>query len=287
MWKLKNSVAMGLILSLSILMGQTAELYAQEKGTTENGLTYTFYRKGGGVALDSGAIAIVNMRQIVMAGLDTLSDKMGRSFMPIRIMPPQDPVMEGLNMMSEGDSAALQCNITQIAPQLPPNIPDTAVAIFHISVDRAFADEVAYRAYIEGLEEERKKEEAVVIESYIAEKGWEAKKTASGLYYVIKEEGAGEPTKAGDRIVVHYTGKLLDGKKFDSSVDRGQPFTFNVGKGRVIKGWDEGFQLFKPGSKGVLIIPSHLGYGPRGAGGDIPPNAPLVFEVEFLENLGQ
>jgi peptidylprolyl isomerase len=108
-------------------------------------------------------------------------------------------------------------------------------------------------------------------------------KMDSGLEYVITEKGSGELATAGSRIKVHYTGSLEDGTKFDSSLDRGEPFTFELGAGMVIKGWDEGFTLLHVGDKAVLKIPPHLGYGERGAGGAIPPNATLIFEVELLE----
>jgi FKBP-type peptidyl-prolyl cis-trans isomerase len=107
--------------------------------------------------------------------------------------------------------------------------------------------------------------------------------TPSGLRYVELAVGEGEAAKAGDRVQVHYTGWLLDGTKFDSSVDRGQPFVFPLGAGRVIRGWDEGVAGMKPGGKRKLVIPPDLGYGARGAGGVIPPNATLVFEVELLK----
>ena len=106
--------------------------------------------------------------------------------------------------------------------------------------------------------------------------------TSSGLQYVDLTLGTGATAEAGQTVIVHYTGWLENGNKFDSSVDRGQPFSFPLGAGRVIKGWDEGVASMKVGGKRTLIIPPQLGYGARGAGGVIPPNATLVFEVELL-----
>jgi FKBP-type peptidyl-prolyl cis-trans isomerase len=107
--------------------------------------------------------------------------------------------------------------------------------------------------------------------------------TNSGLKYVDVKVGTGQEAKAGETVSVHYTGWLKDGKKFDSSLDRGQPFNFQLGAGRVIKGWDEGVQGMKVGGKRKLIIPSDLAYGQRGAGNVIPPGAELTFEVELLK----
>ena len=97
------------------------------------------------------------------------------------------------------------------------------------------------------------------------------------------ETGSGAEAEKGRRISVHYTGRLADGSKFDSSLDRGQPFEFKLGAGQVIRGWDEGFSGMKEGGKRKLTIPPEMGYGARGAGGVIPPNATLVFEVELLK----
>jgi FKBP-type peptidyl-prolyl cis-trans isomerase len=106
--------------------------------------------------------------------------------------------------------------------------------------------------------------------------------TASGLQYIDVKDGEGDAATAGQIAVVHYTGWLVNGTKFDSSVDRGQPFKFPLGAERVIKGWDEGVAGMKPGGVRKLVIPADLGYGSRGAGGVIPPNATLIFEVELL-----
>lgn len=107
--------------------------------------------------------------------------------------------------------------------------------------------------------------------------------TASGLYYKITKTTDGVAPKAGDEVAVHYAGRLVDGSEFDSSFKRNEPITFSVGIGQVIKGWDEGILLLKEGETGTFLIPSELGYGARGAGGVIPPNAWLVFDVELVK----
>lgn len=108
--------------------------------------------------------------------------------------------------------------------------------------------------------------------------------TDSGLQYIDVEEGSGAQPQPGNQVTVHYTGTLDDEArtKFDSSLDRNRPFSFKIGVGQVIKGWDEGVASMKVGGKRLLIIPPELGYGSRGAGGVIPPNATLIFEVELL-----
>lgn len=107
-------------------------------------------------------------------------------------------------------------------------------------------------------------------------------KTTSGLEYMEVEAGTGAQAEAGKTVSVHYTGKFQDGKVFDSSISRNEPIEFVLGRGNVIKGWDEGIALMKVGGKAQLIIPPELGYGERGAGGVIPPNATLVFDVELV-----
>jgi len=109
--------------------------------------------------------------------------------------------------------------------------------------------------------------------------------TDTGLKYEDLVEGEGKVAEANQKVSVHYTGWLTDGTKFDSSLDRNDPFSFPLGGGRVIRGWDEGVQGMKVGGKRKLTIPPQLGYGSAGAGGVIPPNATLVFEVELLEIL--
>ena len=129
--------------------------------------------------------------------------------------------------------------------------------------------------------------EATVIQPALAQTaGKKVMTTASGLKYTDETVGTGPSPKPGQTAVVHYTGWLyingVKGKKFDSSHDRNEPFEFPVGRGRVIKGWDEGVASMKVGGKRTLIIPPALGYGAAGAGGVIPPNATLMFDIELL-----
>lgn len=107
--------------------------------------------------------------------------------------------------------------------------------------------------------------------------------TKSGLQYAEIHAGTGATPKVGQRVTVHYTGVLENGVKFDSSVDRDEPFSFKIGVGQVIEGWDEGVLTMQQGGKRRLIIPSNLAYGPRGIAGAIPPNATLIFDVELLK----
>jgi len=128
-----------------------------------------------------------------------------------------------------------------------------------------------------------KADESVILEKYIKDNKITVKPTASGLYYIETKKGTGESPVAGKTVKVHYTGTLLNGTKFDSSLDRKQPYEFVLGQGSVIRGWDEGIALMKKGGKARLIIPSSLGYGENGRMPTIPPSATLVFDVELID----
>lgn len=149
------------------------------------------------------------------------------------------------------------------------------------------SDQKAFDALLKKIEDDKLAKEKGEIEKQkaIITKKWpNAVSTPSGLMYVVTQEGSGDATpQKGATVTAHYTGTLIEGTKFDSSVDRNQPFKFPVGMGRVIKGWDEAFLAMKKGEKRTLIIPPGLAYGARGAGGVIPPNATLVFDVELID----
>jgi len=131
-------------------------------------------------------------------------------------------------------------------------------------------------------QESAKKDESVLRQKYLQDNKITAKPTASGLYYIEQAKGTGVQAVPGKKVKVHYTGTLLNGTKFDSSRDRKEPFEFTLGKGQVIKGWDEGIAMMKKGGKAILIVPSSIGYGERDMG-EIPPYSTLVFDVELID----
>ncbi|MAZ28866.1 MAG: peptidylprolyl isomerase [Cytophagaceae bacterium] len=140
----------------------------------------------------------------------------------------------------------------------------------------------AFRKF-EGSREERIKQEKEAQKAALDKLSAGFKETESGLRYQIIQEGSGKPAVKGNQVSVHYKGQLADGTVFDSSYKRNQPLDFTVGIGQVIAGWDEGILLLKEGDKARFVIPSALGYGSRGAGGVIPPDAILVFDVELVK----
>ena len=161
------------------------------------------------------------------------------------------------------------------------------IEIIRVGADaKAFkSDQAAFDALLASQESRAKEKELSAMEEAMEQINGQypdAITTDSGLKYVVVAEGEGETPTAGTSVKVHYTGKLLDGTKFDSSVDRGSPIDFPVGQGRVIKGWDEALLTMKKGEKRVLIIPADLGYGPSGRG-PIPPNATMIFDVELID----
>lgn len=137
--------------------------------------------------------------------------------------------------------------------------------------------------YLQELQDKAKKVARAEGEQFLAENGKKenVKTTASGLQYVVEKEGTGAQPTAEDEVTVHYTGKLLNGQVFDSSVNRGEPATFPLN--RVIPGWTEGVQLMKEGAKYTFFIPSDLAYGPQGVPGAIPPHSTLIFDVELIK----
>lgn len=186
------------------------------------------------------------------------------------------------------DGEAVVDSIGKVETKKPGDRPVEDVVIETVNIIRKGSDAKdfdAVEAYKEGIKkaEEAKAEAMALREKQLEEASEGFEVTDSGLrYQIIEENPTGTSPQAGDMVKVHYTGYLLDGTKFDSSLDRDQPIEFAVGTGRVIPGWDEGIMLLKSGEKAELVIPSDLAYGPRQTG-PIPPNSVLRFEVELIE----
>jgi peptidylprolyl isomerase len=265
----------GLIVALSLLVllsacggtqGSGDDIKEGEVITTASGLQYEEIEMGAGPMPQAGDVVTVHYRGTLEDG--TEFDSSYSRGEPITFALGQGMVIpgweEGIALMHEGGKARLI-----IPPDLAYGeqgaggvIPPNATLTFEVEL-------VSVRAG------------APAAPSEVDEEDYQM--TDSGLKYYDLEVGSGASPEQGQTAVVHYTGWLEDGTKFDSSLDRGQPFSFVVGAGRVIKGWDEGVATMKVGGKRQLVIPPELGYGERGAGTVIPPNATLIFEVELLE----
>ena len=258
--------------------------------TAESGLVYKYHRTGDDTATAKpGDFVEINLiyktEDTVMFDSKTIpTEQQG----PIPIGPTlfAGDIFEGLGMLHVGDSATFVVPADSVwkhmyRGNIPPGL-DSAKNIYYIVGLKNImtADEMnaiqAEKARV--LQEE----ESGLREAYLKENYPDAQPTESGLYYIRTKKGKGKTPQVGQSVSVHYTGTLLDGTKFDSSVDRGTPFEFPLGQGRVIKGWDEGIALMKKGESGILVVPSDLGYGARPSG-PIPPHSTLVFEVELLD----
>lgn len=194
---------------------------------------------------------------------------------------------EGFAMMHKGDSISLIMNADSVfrlqfnAPVIPEFVTPGAMLRWEVKMKDIMTEE-EFNARQSAKEEAAFAEAQQVLDAFIAENGIEANPTESGLIYVCTKQGKGEQPQAGQNVKVHYTGKLLDGTVFDSSVERGEPISFPLGSGYVIPGWDEGIALMRKGETGVLYIPARLGYGARNVG-PIPPFSNLIFEVELVD----
>jgi peptidylprolyl isomerase len=200
----------------------------------------------------------------------------------------QGDIYEGLSMMVEGDSATFAMPSDSVwqklfrMPSSPPGMDSIEYIYFHIALNEIMTKEEMQRRKDEEARIALAKEEEDMKE-YLRKNYPDAAPSLTGLYYNRFNMGEGELPRPGQMVKVHYTGYLLDGTKFDSSLDRGEPLEFMLGTGRVIKGWDEGLTYMRKGEKGVLILPSKLAYGERGSGNKIPPFSPLVFEIEMID----
>lgn len=261
--------------------------YKGFKQDKETGIYYKFYVQNKDSVQAQTGDAVSLMYQLA------LKDSILVPMMPIQELVQESfykgDVYDAIRMMHVGDSATFILDADTFFHYMGGENPfDDKELYFTFKMTELMpkaevdammkAQEDQYNAYIE---QARAAEDSTMRE-YIAKNKIKVAPTASGLYFISKKAGKGAQAVAGQKVAVHYTGKLLDGTKFDSSYDRGEPIDFVLGSGQVIPGWDEGIAMMKVGEKAVLLIPSKLAYGERG-NQVIPPCAPLVFDVELVK----
>lgn len=257
--------------------------------TTKSGLKYKFYQENAdGRQPVMGDIITVNMSyqtdDTVFFDSKTMPEPMK---MRMDKSVHEGDIYEGIYLMHKGDSATFACNTDSVfiklfrQKQTPAQYDSVDYIYFNVKLLDVKSQE-ELNAELEAEAKKNQEKESEVLAKYLQDNNITQQPNESGLIVIKTKETKGKSPKVGDKVKVHYTGYLLDGTKFDSSVDRGQPFEFELGKGRVIKGWDEGIGLLKVGEKATLIIPSSIGYGARGAGAMIPAFSTLKFDVELI-----
>lgn len=210
---------------------------------------------------------------------------------PFQVQPPTfkgDPI-EGFMLMVAGDSAIMKLPVDSLIKQNKSMMPGLKAGdwlVYHVELVSTKSD-AEYKKEQSAKSEAQKKIDDAALTDYFKKNNIKVKKTASGLYYSIEKEGTGATAQNGQNVSVNYTGKLINGKKFDSNTDpdfkHQQPFTLTLGTRSVIPGWEEGLALLKKGSKATLYIPSGLAYGSQDRSPTIPANSILIFDVEILD----
>ena len=244
---------------------------------TESGIYYKFYVDNEGVTPTEGSAARVKFDARIMGGNELgSSEKLGEYY---DIVYGQGTVLkgleEGIGLMSVGDKAQFVLPYNLAYGENPYGlIPAYSNLIFDVVLLDILSPEDANRSRGEKARQE--------FDKYLSDNKIKAERRESGLVYVCNMKGSGTNASNGQTVTVHYTGKLMDGRVFDSSVERGEPISFVLGEGRVIKGWEEGVALMKKGERATLIVPFDLAYGNRQMG-VIPPYSNLVFDIEIID----
>jgi FKBP-type peptidyl-prolyl cis-trans isomerase len=245
---------------------------AEKRSYTSTGLAYVMHKNEAPVKAEIGDILVINLSY---GTEDTLifDSKQYQKPVYIQLTNPayKGSLEEGLAMLGSGDSATFYLSADSVYQRIFNQPPPAFLKP---------GDELIFQVGVMAVKNEDRE-----LADWFTRENMTASPRPSGLYILPIQSGKANARQAapGSKAKVHYTGYLLDGTKFDSSVDRGEPFQFQVGKGQVIPGWDEGVSTMKVGDKVKLVIPSYLAYGPRGASNIIPPYAPLLFEVELLD----
>ncbi|WP_428655562.1 FKBP-type peptidyl-prolyl cis-trans isomerase [Runella sp.] len=260
---------------------------------SDTGLKYQIHdQKGEGRKPKIGDIMTVQL--VLKNSRDSVLRNTYKEGRPLQVMLQTPPFKgsfeEGLAMLSKGDSASFFVSadslFTRMMQPLPAGIAKGTDIQFTVKVIEV-QNEQEFQKGQAAAREGQVKADAKIIDAYVAKNSLKTVETPSGLNYVIVKEGDGVKPVAGNMVSVHYVGKLLDGKEFDSSYKNpqsgGKPVDFPIGQGMVIPGWEEGIMNMRKGGKSTFIIPSSLAYGEAGSPGTIPPNSVLVFEVELVD----
>lgn len=251
--------------------------------TDAAGSKYQIHESKNGKKIKEGDI--VSFQLVIKDGSDTTyrdTYKEGKPFQMVAQKGGFKGSFENAVLnLSEGDSATVFVSADSLFSKtqqpLPPSVAKGSDMRFIVKVVKVQSRE----DYQHGVNE-RKSNEAKIMEAFVKKNQPNATKTQFGIYRVVLKEGAGEIAKKGQTVTVHYTGKLMDGSTFESSVGR-DPFPVTIGTGSVIPGWEQALELMKKGEKAWVFIPSALAYGEQGAGGVIEPFTPLIFEIEVLD----
>jgi len=291
------------VFALFVVLALTA---CQQEGgnvqTTKNGFEYINHTNLEGETPQEGQYAYFHAQ--IRNGDSTLMStrtQQGRpAFMQLKAeMPRPNPVSDVLELLTVNDSATIIINLDTIpADQRQPGFQDSDKMYYDIVMTDIMTEEehmgkmqemkAEQDAKVQDMEGEKVEVAALVAATLKQYKngtlGDQLTETGSGLKYVLHEEGSGTEAEPGNTVDVHYYGVLAEnGTMFDNSYRRGQTFSFDLGQGQVIPGWDEGIDLMQVGDEATFFVPSELGYGPQGGGRTIPPNAELVFHVKLLD----
>lgn len=276
-----------LFLMLSVLTGCSNAPKGYQ--ATDNGLYYRLFTNNGGENPQIGDLLELTMSCSVNDTVVILP--LTKNIIPMTEPSFWSDFVEGFSMMHKGDSASFIVDIDSSFVNLfgyntlPPQFSSTDIMRFEVRLDDFYPESEFRFRMIENIKKNypAETEKAVSeLNAYLEKNGVVAQPTSMGLYYVKTQDGTGEKPSKGSTVKAHYTGYLLDGTVFDTSIERGEPIEFVLGVGQVIPGWDEGIALMSKGEKAVLYIPYYLAYGDRDLG-VIPPFSNLVFEVELID----
>lgn len=275
----------------ALLMAVLASCGKDRVQVSDTGLKYQFHDQNTD-ARKAKVGDVMTIHLILKNSKDSVLRDTHKEGVPLKLMlqvPPfKGSFEEGLGMLAKGDSATFFVSADSLFGRamqpMPPGVTKGSDISFNVKVVNVQSEEEYRKGETDAAQKQKGIDEKIIVD-YLAKNGLsgKAQKTENGVYYIVNQAGTGPQPQRGDAISIHYTGKLLDGKVFDSSQKTGQPLQLQIGVGMVIPGWDESILKLSKGTKATLVIPSTMAYGPQGSPPAIPANAVLVFDVELLD----